>query len=157
MQMFSAVVCLGLILTSRQAVSFGLSDLSIGGFAWSADTTQARRALGAPQRARSYDSTGYDEEHLHLTHWTYPGLSLVFNRGRWIRIRLTGRPWSTHRGLRVGDPVERIEALYGPAQRHAAIWYYPVREGSDRRLGMYVETAGHRVTAIVIGQISDAT
>ena len=81
MQMFSAVVCLGLILTSRQAVSFGLSDLSIGGFAWSADTTQARRALGAPQRARSYDSTGYDEEHLHLTHWTYPGLSLAFNRG----------------------------------------------------------------------------
>ncbi len=157
MQMFSAMVSLSLLLTSRQAIPFGLADLSIAGFGWSADTTQARRALGVAQSARSYDSTGYDEEHLHLTHWTYPGLSLVFNRGRWFRIRLSERHWSTHRGLRVGDPVERIEALYGPGQQHAAIWYYPVREGSDRRLGMYVETAGHRVTAIVIGQISDAT
>lgn len=131
------------------------ADLGIGGMKWIPDTGDARRVLGPPSTIKSYLAR-IDDEDLHLTDWVYPGLRLIFSQNgklRWARV--TDRTWPTHRGLRVGDPVASITALYGPPLNVSANEYVYNLPGDDgpSRLGLFAAFERGRVTAMGIGLI----
>ena len=142
-------------MTNPPPAALTEADLSVGGMKWIPDTADARRLLGPPSTVKPY-VTRIDDEDLHLADWAYPGLRLIFSQNgklRWARV--TGRAWSTHRGLRVGDPVARITALYGLPLNATANEYVYNLPGDDRpsRLGLFATFENGRVTAIGIGLI----
>ena len=140
------------------------ADLGIGGMTWLPDTADARRVLGPPPRVKTY-ATRIDDQDLHLTDWFYPGFRLIFSQNgrlRWARV--TGRSWPTHRGLRVGDSVNRIAALYGPPRNRSDNEYIYQLPGDSvkwrggyierpSRLGLFALFTKGRVTVIGIGLI----
>lgn len=145
----------GAVTLAPRAPAMSEADLSIGGLTWIPDTADARRVLGTPSSVKPY-VTRIDDEDLHLTDWFYPGLRLIFSQNgklRWARV--TGRAWPTHRGLRVGDPVSRITALYGPPLNASSNEYVYNLPGDERpsRLGLFVGFEKGRVTVIGIGLI----
>lgn len=131
------------------------ADLGVGGMKWLPDTADARRVLGPPSTIKPY-VTRIDDQDLHLADWLYPGLRLIFSQNgklRWARV--TGRSWPSHRGLRVGDSISRIIALYGPPLNASANEYsyqLPGDEGPSR-LGLFAMFENGRVTVIGIGLI----
>lgn len=166
-------VSLALLLTCAAASRSGQqsapsvltdADLSVGGLKWIPDTAEARRVLGTPSTVKPY-LTRIDDEDLHLTDWMYPGLRLIFSQNgklRWARV--TGRAWPTHRGLRVGDSVSHIVALYGPPRNRSDNEYVYQLPGDSvkwrggylarpSRLGLFAVFEKGRVTTIGIGLI----
>ena len=139
-------------------------DLSVGGMKWVPDTADARRTLGPPSSVKAY-VTRIDDEDLHLTDWFYPGLRLIFSQNgklRWARV--TGHGWPTHRGLRVGDSVDRVVALYGaPRNRSDNEYSYQLPGDSVKwrggylarpsRLGLFAAFEKGRITVIGVGLI----
>jgi hypothetical protein len=144
-----------LVTTGQQPAPLSQSDLVIAGLAWGADTGVTRRALGPPQAIRRFNYPG-DDEVLHLNEWRYHDLLVTFSEnGHQYRARLTGPSRATARGLRVGDSVRRVNALYGPPKfATASALYYSIEHDPPTRLGMIVEVRDDRVTAILVGIIS---
>jgi len=141
--------------TASRPAGLSEADLSVGGMPWIPDTAVARRILGAPTIVRRHDDL-VDDELLHLTEWEYPGLLLTFSdNGRLRMARITGGAWTTHRGLQVGDPSERVLSLYGPPQGAVATEYLYQLPGDERpsRLGLFAMFENGRVKTIGIGLI----
>jgi hypothetical protein len=117
------------------------SDLVVAGVPYRADTITVKRLLGRPQSRR---------EHM----WRYRRLEILVEEGtvRYINILRPGL--ATRRGLQVGDPEERIAALYGYSCVFGAYVYTVGSCDSDPGLGDLVVTVEEkRVTAIGVGLI----
>jgi hypothetical protein len=137
-------------------------DKSIGGVRVGSKLARARSAFGRPNTTRR---VGRDE---CRAVWARIGLTLAF-------VDLSGRSpcrvggllvataksarWRTDRGLRVGDPVARIRALY-PGARHFATapyagWWLITRHtcpttGSQAYPGLRARISAQHVSALVV-------
>ena len=58
-------------------------------------------------------------------------------RGRFGTATITGRAWRTSIGLRVGDPLHRLRALFPRATRHGPRWWLVTRSGRFGLPGQY--------------------
>jgi hypothetical protein len=67
--------------------------------------------LGRPTKPYAPDPTGCGVD--HIIEW--PGLSVHFERGRFVGYSFRGSDMTTRRGLRVGNTLARARRLYGRA------------------------------------------
>lgn len=126
----------------------------------------AMAAFGAPT---SRGKEGPSLPPLCIARWESVGLDVGFvgpvrtcsdrdlHRAGWYGMRLWGTGWKTARGLRVGDPVRRITALYPKAWYRSeppdpGEWVLVSRWSQDfgRVLLLIAEVGAGRVTAITV-------
>ena len=144
-------------LYAQTPAPLGPRDFRVAGIAVGADSSEARRVLGAPLRITSqvdpYDGQGaWIDWHYRTVRLSYFGLAKV------AAFSLTTRRAATARGLRVGDTRARTRALYGaPSQDNTAdgedAWVY--RKSQDDGLFMKVIFVQDRVTKIYVGYSPD--
>jgi len=131
-------------------------DLGIAGLSMNSDSAQARRVLGAPQSVRHHDYHGNDEV-LHLADWAYSGLTLSFyENGKFYSATIRGRSRATVRGLRVGDSVKRLTALYGsPISMDSltAVYHFAPPGPHPSNWGMIIHAQRGVVRRIVVGVV----
>jgi len=73
---------------------------------------QAEAALGAPLQPEA--AAGPDTARCHLRSTpAQPGVTYVVDQGRVTRAETRDRRYRTVRGVRVGDPVDRVREIYG--------------------------------------------
>jgi hypothetical protein len=137
-------------------------DKSIGGVRMGTQFARARSAFGRPNTTRR---VGRDE---CRAVWARIGLTLAFvdlsggspcRVGALLVATATSTRWRTDRGLRVGDPVARIRALY-PGTRHFATapyagWWLLTRHtcattGSQPYPGLRARISAQDVSALVV-------
>jgi len=118
------------------------SDLVVAGIAYGADSSDVRRVLGAPA---VIDSTS----------WRYEDIRIWFEGSKVHQMALMTRRWTTARGLRVGDAVDRVTDLYGPSCTEGAYTYCrTVGDDPDER-GIMVQVENGVVTDIRLGAVFD--
>ena len=131
-------------------------DLGIAGLSMNSDSAQTRRVLGAPQSVRHHDYHGNDEV-LHLTDWTYSDVTVSFyENGRFYSATITGRSRRTVRGLRAGDSVKRVTALYGRPvfmDSVSAVYRYAPPGPHPSNWGMIIHLQRGVVHRLVVGVI----
>jgi hypothetical protein len=137
-------------------------DKSVGGVHVGAKLARARSVFGRPTSTRRI---GRDE---CRAVWRRIALTLAFvdlsggnpcRVGALLVATATSSRWRTDRGLRVGDPVSRIRALY-PGARHFATapyagWWLITRHtcpttGSQAYPGLRARISAHHVSALVV-------
>jgi hypothetical protein len=146
MKRFSIGLLLALpsILAAQAPPALGDSDLAVGRITHGQDSAQVRRLLGRPI---STDS---------LTGWLYADLRVSFENSRVHQIAIIGRRLATRRGLRIGDPVARAAALYGPpCAKGAYIYCLADEQPGPNELGILLEVEHGRVTGIHLGSVFD--
>src|SRR5258706_13675150 len=105
----------------RQSQALRAEDFVVAGVVEGMRANDVRRVLGRPQTIDTQDD--FRDPGNKLISWRYKGIVVLLGsentvRGDWI----TSQKLATSRGLRVGDPVARIESLYGtPTFRDNAI------------------------------------
>ena len=117
------------------------SDLVVAGLPFHADTAAVRAHLGEPTSRKE-------------ARWTYRGLVIYFDQqGRLHQAHLTSPRYATARGLRVGEPVDRVTPLYGATcYEHSFTFCRRITSDFDER-GIIVEVHRGHVTRIVIGAV----
>jgi hypothetical protein len=117
---------------------------------------QARTLYGAPSAIRPRQQTC-------AVRWPAAGLFVSFLEfsgdpcasGGAVYAVATGRRWHTDRGLRIGDTVARLRALYPRAKAHRDGWWLITRRacaevGGQRFPGLKARTGRRHVTAFVV-------
>jgi len=128
-------------------------DFVIAGIRDGLDSASVRRLLGGPDSVSFTDDPGAPEH--KIAHWNYRRLSVVLTT-RVLGINVSQRGVRTHRGLRVGDSLDRVQRLYGPpAQQDGTDWWYCDPADSTASHVMLIDTTGHRVAWIYIGWYTD--
>jgi len=131
-------------------------DLGIAGLSMNSDSAQASSLLGAPQSVRHHDYHGNDEV-LHLTDWTYSGLTVSFyENGKFYSATITGRSRTTARGLRAGDSIKRLTALYGSPismDSLSAVYHFAPPGPHPSNWGMIIHLQRGVVRRILVGVI----
>jgi hypothetical protein len=131
-------------------------DLGVAGLSPSSDTGAVRRALGTPRSVDHHDYSGNDEV-LHLTDWRYQGVTISFYEGgRFFCAAITGHSRATVRGLRTGDPLKRVLALYGKPDHideRSAHYKYTAVGPHPSNWGMIIELRDSLVQRITLGVI----
>ena len=130
------------------------SDLVVAGLGPATDSTQAVRALGSPRSTRAYRL--YNDGELPVVDWEFHDLTLTFRSGSLFMARITGRSVPTRRGLRIGDPAERVVELYAwPRQSHsdATRWLFARSTAPSNWQGMVVRLGGGVVKEIIVGTV----
>jgi hypothetical protein len=132
------------------------ADLSVAGISYGSDSSEVLRVLGPPK--------GGDTESDSLRSlgtWRYDDLTISFKGSSKVSvIRILGPRYATHRGLRVGDVVSRVNELYGRPCRDrrpcygAGACYRYCRTTGDKR-GVAIQIKGDRVDVIYIGLVID--
>jgi len=128
--------------------------LVVAGLGPATDSTQAVRALGAPRSTRAYRL--YNDGELPVVDWEFHDLTLTFRSGSLFMARITGRSVPTRRGLRIGDPAERVVELYAwPRQSHsdATRWLFARSTAPSNWQGMVVRLGGGVVKEIIVGTV----
>jgi hypothetical protein len=132
------------------------ADLSVAGISYGSDSSEVLRVLGPPiggnTQSDSLRSLGI---------WRYDGLLVSFKGSSKVSvIRILSPRYATHRGLRVGDVVSRVNELYGrpcrdrrPCYGVGACYRYCRTLGSKRGVAMQIK--GDRVDVIYIGLVID--
>jgi hypothetical protein len=133
------------------------SDLFVNGVGYGSDSTDVRRAFGRAIRGDVQIPTSQPVPNI----WRYDGVWVQFTgRPPSVEfIRLEGRHYATRRGLRIGDPVNRVTALYGkPCQPVWGRAYHYCRPDKGRHdpLGMEIVVDSDTVTQIIIGPVNIA-
>jgi len=139
-----------------------VGDKVVGGVRMTSTLTQARATLGVPDRTRRV--SGGECRAV----WRSLGLTLTFadlsgsapcTRGAAVIAVATAVKWHTLKGLRVGQPVARLRALYPTAIFHRGApyqgwWLIPRRTcaegGRQPYPGLLARTAHRRVAAFVV-------
>jgi hypothetical protein len=128
-------------------------DFLVDGFVLGMDSTAVRTLLGNPDSVRAIDNP-LDRGAIMVT-WYYPAIivDLMFD-GALTGVTLLDDSRATHRGLRVGDPQERVFALYGPntLRPEGILDYSWVRE--YQRV-VRISLIRGRVTQIFVGVLLD--
>ena len=73
---------------------------------------QAEAALGGPRQPEAVADKDAARCHLRSTP-AQPGVAYMVDRGRVTRAETRDRRYRTVRGVRVGDPVDRVREIYG--------------------------------------------
>lgn len=116
----------------------------------SEDTVRVRRILGAPRAIKRHE---FQPGEWHTT-WLYDGLEVEFGGIARVGISLTSSRVRTHRGLAVGDSVERVIALYGrPSEIMDSDWVY--EDPRERLHVISVTVRDGRVASIFVGSLWD--
>jgi hypothetical protein len=138
-----------------RAAPIGPADFTVAGVSDVMDSAAVRRAKGAP------DSVWVEQtdDGSQLTRWRYTGMLVTFGSDSTVSsVEILGREVITPRGLRVGDPVSRVRALYGvPRDSIGGAWEY-----DDDSLGRWSSThvmriaiRAERVASMYVGWIAD--
>jgi hypothetical protein len=125
------------------------ADFTVGGVPALADSSVIIRSFGRPQRV------SVESEAMDLKAWHYPDVRFTINEvGQWYGVTLTGSRFATARGLRIGDPTSKLQALYGhPVEIVEDLWFYRVSE--EPLNNMKVTVARDRVTEISLAYEED--
>jgi hypothetical protein len=77
-----------------------------------------QRTLGEPAAVRARAMLGASTERVDLVELTYPGVVIALGRASSTlrRVEITQARWALPRGLNVGVPRERVEAVLGEPQ-----------------------------------------
>ena len=114
------------------------------------DTVRIKRVLGPPAHIQRHSGPYGDT----LTTWAFDGLIVEFGSVARAGITLTSRRIATHRGLRVGDSLKRLVALYGkPSQQACDEWTY--EDPREPLHAIIITIQNGRVLRIFIGSIWD--
>jgi hypothetical protein len=129
-----------LLLLSQGPTPLGARDLTVASVVVDSDTATVLESLGRPPRT---DSTG----------WHYGDLHVFFRDGRVAIVSLTGAAHATARGLRVGDPVERVRQLYRSCFDDATLYQicWPAEDFDERAITISLRAG--RVHRINVGRI----
>jgi hypothetical protein len=137
----------GLVLCSLPSVASGQapreladSDLVISHVSFRGDSSQVIAALGQPS-SRSGER------------WTYDGVVVYFKNGRVEQMHLVDPRYATARGLRVGDKVSRLTALYGPTCVEGSFDFCRVVGGDFDARGIVVAVSNGKVTGVIVGAV----
>jgi len=117
------------------------------------DSASVRRRLGTPDSVSFVGDPGTPGH--DIAHWHYRGFSVALT-ARVIGTNIVMRGVSTHRGLRVGDSLARVQQLYGPpGEQDGTDWWYCDPADPTRLHVMLIDTMGQRVTSIYVGWYSE--
>src|SRR2546425_4053783 len=111
-------------------------------------------ALPISRSTRAYRL--YNDGELPVVDWEFHDLTLTFRSGSLFMARITGRSVPTRRGLRIGDPAERVVELYAwPRQSHsdATRWLFARSTAPSNWQGMVVRLGGGVVKEIIVGTV----
>jgi hypothetical protein len=109
-------------------------DFTLAGVPLDADTTEIRLSFGDPDSATVGDNP-FDAE-VPLVVWYYPAFEARFSGARAVGYMVTGGEEATLRGIRIGDPVDRVLRAYGaPTVEQPSRWTWAE---SDPELGLRV-------------------
>ena len=114
------------------------------------DSAGVLAVLGPPDRI-AYEPDPWDSAGLRVWHYGSRGVAIDL-RGTVQAIRITGPASATARGVRVGDPVERVRAAYG--ERHGGArdeWRYDDDSDPSGLHGIVFRTSNDRVATIHLG------
>lgn len=139
-------------------------DNEIAGLTTDMSPQEVLAVLGEPEKKeqRIEPDLYHSGNDLYLDSWSYPGLEVTFSdfgtpgeekhNWNWVvcSIKVTGGRYATHRGVRVGDPVEKIIGAYGPPQIQSdytysaylseiPAWDFEVVNGVVTRIELYVD------------------
>jgi len=131
----------------------GDADFVVGRLKEGLDTAAVRRALGAPDSV-SVEDNPYDPGG-KLFDWRYHDLTVGVADEGVYGMTLTGPGVATARGLRVGDPADRVRALYGPPAASGDDWEYADPRDQGGMHVVRVVIAGGRVAHIFVGSVLD--
>jgi hypothetical protein len=129
-------------------------DFAVAGLLEGMKSAEVRRVLGRPQSVTREDD--FRDPGAKLVSWKYRDIIVLLGsqdavRGMWLRTPKIGTP----RGLRVGDPVSRVEQLYGPPGfRDATTLEYAVSEEQSLHVIRILVKAGV-VDQIFLGWLLD--
>jgi hypothetical protein len=130
------------------------ADFVVRGVEANQDSAHVVAVLGAPDSV-SIEPNPYDAGS-HLTALIYPALRVHMADGKVLGVGLTAAAQPTPRGLRVGDPADRVRVLYGEASdRFPDVLEYPDPSDPTGHHVMRVTVADGRVTSIFIGWVLD--
>jgi hypothetical protein len=139
-----------------------VGDKVVGGVRMTATLPQARKVLGAQDTTRRVSSSECQAV------WRSRALTLTFldlsdgvpcALGAAVRAVAASSRWHTAKGLRVGQPVARLRALYPAAKFHRGApyqgWWLIVRRtceevGRQPYPGLLARSAHSRVAAFVV-------
>jgi hypothetical protein len=131
------------------------TDFVVAGLPDDADSSDVLARLGEPDSVIAVPDP--DEPDIDLLAWVYPDMGVAFgDDGLRYGITLTGPRVPTARGLRAGDPVSRVQELYGrPQRRSGDTWDYvaPDDENGLHVMRLHVER-GH-VSWIFLGWLME--
>jgi hypothetical protein len=119
------------------------------------DSSAVRRAMGAPDSI-VVEKHPYDTD-ATLATWFYPAVTVGFNSSAdAYQLTIESPNVATARGLRVGDPGARAQALYGfPADTVDGTWdYHDPRDPSGLHV-LRIRVASGRVTSVFVGTLLD--
>lgn len=127
------------------------SDFVVAGLPDDADSSDVLALLGEPDSIISLPDP--DEPDIELLAWAYPDMAVAFgDDGLRYGVTLTGPGLATARGLRPGDPAERVRVLYGsPHRRTDDSWDYVAPDDADGLHVMRVGLDGEKVSWIFLG------
>ncbi len=130
------------------------SDFTVASVSIYQDSGDVRRRVGAPDSVFVEDNTFGGGSFLK---WVYADLRFFFvptdTGATLLGITLRTSRVATHRGLRVGDPADRVRLLYGKPDIYEDEWRYAYKE--RHHLIISVTVANRRVTGIYVGSIVD--
>jgi hypothetical protein len=136
-------------------------DYKLGSYAVKRDGTLrgAIAAFGAPTRVRQTSrlscGASWRALSLAITFYNLGGSNPCEPRfGRFGRATTTGKQWRTSKGLRVGDSLGRLRALYPRAEAHGAWRWLVVRTSpfglGGRYAGLAAKLTRGRVSAFLV-------
>lgn len=139
---------------SQRSGPLAATDFVVRGIEANQDSAHVVATLGAPDSV-SIGPNPYDAAS-HLTWLIYPAMRVQMADGKVLGVALTAAGQPSPRGLRVGDPAERVQALYGDASgRFPDVLEYPDPTDPTGHHVMRVTTADGRVSSIFIGWVLD--
>jgi hypothetical protein len=133
------------------------ADFVVAGVSSQIDSAAVRQLLGRPDSVTSTDHP-FDVGG-KLVDWWYHRLRVSYNGGEKVGgVWLLAPGVQTSRGLRIGDPRQRVRQLYGaPASVDTAsdAWvYHDADEATEMHL-IKVFFRGNRVTTVFLGWVLD--
>ena len=136
-------------------------DFSFAGIRINATSDQVYKTLGEPIQRQAWAGPEIKNfsHQLYWESWEYSGVSILFSNselkgqphtaapGTVYRLKVTGRGLSTFRGIKIGDKLEKLFAVYGPNQLINGAYRYH----SNGLIYLEFTEAKGRVSGIEIG------